>query len=353
MHGYFKAAISWLKENAVGIVMVALTVAIYYERLRDLLQSLGSWLSGLAGIVAPFAVILSGSVALVGVTWAATRAATWAFGALFQYYVGRVTNARMSELARGIRALEVARERSDKRLDAVEERLRIGTHSALNLSDNLPPDVIRVEIQRHEREMGYKHLWTSVMRDLRATASGYVVFDYNEDEAGNTFLGSSHFLTRTEAEARAGKGTILVHVIASDWEKKNTHEIVLDIGGLGDVLDVHRRRYLDFMSVDHNADGSYTFRLALQEKGKDESTGRTFDWWFERLQRAVENGATAKAGTGPTVMVYCSSIGGYPFHQAKYEGCLRKPPRIDKKNRSLFEFDLSDVKATSTWRQVG
>ena len=352
MSRFTSAVKTWLQKNVVGVVMVILTIMIYYEQLYESWRLLVSWSSGLLGVVAPFMVVVSGVVAsgvsALGLVVVVARTVDM----LFRFLVVRVVGARIlaleetrRELERGLgRALELG----DRRLAAVEERLRIGTYLALNLPDHLPPEVIRAEVRRYEREMGFRHLWTDVQRSLKAARNGYVVVEYNENKGGHSGSRASYFGTRAAAEADAGRGTVLVHVIESDWEEKNDHAITLDIDRIGDPLDSHRERRLDFMSVDNRPDGSCTFRFRLQKSGKDESTGREFDWWFERLQEACENGALAESGQGPTVLICCNSVDSRPFHQTKYEGYLSGLPRLHKDNRSLFEFDLRDVKMTAT-----
>ena len=344
MSGFISAVKIWLKMNVVGVVTVILTVMIYHEQLYESWQRLVSWSSGLLGFVVPFLVVVSGLVALGASAWVVARTVD----RLFRFLVERVVDARILALEVASRGLERARELGDKRLATVEERLRIGTYSALNLPDNLPPDVIRAEVRRYEREMGYRHLWTDVQRNLKTTRNGYVVVKYNENEGGRSSSGSSHFKTRAAAEAHAGRETVLIHVIESDWMEKSSHAIMLDIGRTGDALDPHRKRCLDFMSVDNKPDGSCTFRFRLQKNGKDESTGREFDWWFERLQRAWEDGALAESGQSPTVRVCCGSVENHPYHQTEYKGYLAGLPRLHESNRSLFEFDLRDVRMTGT-----
>ena len=348
MNGFISAVKTWLKKNVVGVVMVLLTIMIYYEQLYASWQRLVSWSSGLLGVVAPFLVVVSGLVALGASAWALAWVMARTVDILFRFLVGRVVDARMSVLEATSRGLQRASELGDKRLTAVEERLRIGTYSALNLPDNLPPEVIGAEVRRYEREMGFGHLWANVQCSLKTTRGGYVVVEYNESEGGHSSSGSSYFMTRAAAEAHAGRGTILVHVIESDWVEKNGHVITLDIDHIGDPLDPHRERRLDFMSVDNKPDGSCTFRFRLQKNGKDESTEREFDWWFERLQEACENRAVAESGQRSTVLIYCSSMESRPYHQTRYEGHLAGLPRLLEDNRSLFEFDLRDVKMTAT-----
>ncbi len=142
-----------------------------------------------------------------------------------------------------------------------------------------------------------------------------------------------------------GPGKVLIHVMEADWARHNYHVVILDIGGAGDPLDPHRERRPSFKSVDRKPDGSCTFRLKLQEEGRDESTERKFDWWFERLQIAF---ASASSEPGPEVVIYDACRDEDQHYQTQYAGRLSNPPRRHSSNSSLFEFDLQDVVVTET-----
>ena len=55
----------------------------------------------------------------------------------------------------------------------------------------------------------------------------------------------------------------------------------LVVGAADPAELVHRE--LHFLSVDSKPLNTYTFRLDLLKEGHDDSSGRDFDWWFERL----------------------------------------------------------------------
>ena len=124
----------------------------------------------------------------------------------------------------------------------------------------------------------------------------------------------------------------------------------LVVGAADPAELVHRE--LHFLSVDSKPLNTYTFRLDLLKEGHDDSSGRDFDWWFERLQEAADQ-YKEKGGPPPEVeFIEHSCVDGI-YHQTAWKGLLGKDGdssrRIHRTNPNLFEFDLKVATVTRTW----
>ena len=339
---FLRASWSWLKENAIGIFLALLTITINLPRLSEVFQPVWLGVYEFLGAVAPLFLLVLIFSAVVAVGW------------LITWIIKRVIWPPIVQAAKGVvgRHLVNLNEEIDglKRARAVIERkLRIGNYPELNLPDNLPPDSIKLEIQRYEREKGVRNLWRAVERSMGESRTGYVVVEH-EESGGRESTSATYFDTRSQAERKLGEGKVLIHVIESDWRSENGHLVTLDIGPGGHRLDdAHRERRPGFTSVDHKPDGSCTFRLKLREEGKDESTGRKFDWWFEQLQNAREQNMSAGMEQKPEIVIQDTCLDGNKYYQIQYVGFLKGPPRRHASNSSLFEFSLLDVVVTRTW----
>ena len=337
----------WFKENLIGVLTIILTMTIGLPTLRNVLGPFWERVAELLGTLAPvlLVVVIIGGVIVLGwlVTWLTNRVVL----PLAFRMTRAIVERHIVELKESVDRLENASNREKGRLSVVEERLRIGRHLALNLPDNLPPNSIKAEVQRYERERGLRFLWKRVENSLRETKTGYIVVEHHES-GGLEDTKDRYFDTRSKAEAEMGPEKVLIHVIEEDWTWENGHVVVLDIGGAGDPLDPHRERRPGFKSVDHRPDGSCTFRLELQEEGKDESTGREFDWWFERLQNAFDKYASVSPDSAPEIVVYDVCQDKSMRYQIRHAGRLSGRPRRHPTNSSLFEFNLQNVVVTET-----
>ena len=344
----------WLTNNAVGIVIVFLTVMVNYETLTRTVQPLMVSVNNAVGVLTPILATLLFTAGVAGFGWLATKA----LDKLASLLVDRVVRERIAGIVSRVAALEEHNNRGEGRLARVEDHLGIGDHPFLNLPDNLPPESIKSQVRRFERERGFRHLWRTVEAQLKSSQSGYIAVEHHETGGKYTSGGASHCTSRSGAEARLRPGMVLVHVIESDWVTEINHRVTLDIDGLGDPFgDPHRERRPTFMSVDERPGGAYAFRMELQEDGKDDSTERVFDWWFDRLRQAVENSLANSKMRRPIVTIQDNLVEDTTLQQTMYVGelCVEEQsrPRRNTRNPSLFEFDLENVTLTITRQGSG
>ena len=111
-------------------------------------------------------------------------------------------------------------------------------------------------------------------------------------------------------------------------------------------------RNLRFLSVDSMPLNTYTFRIELIKDGHDDSSGRDFDWWFDRLQKAAEQ-FREEGGPPPVVKFTERSYVNGIYHDTTWKGLLgndgtSSSPRICTANGDLFEFDLKVATVTRT-----
>ena len=337
----------------VGIVVVSLTILINFDELSDrlepALERISEFVGAFGPVVLPLLIVVSSAILGSALSRLVNLGIRLAIPRV-QAAVSAIGTAPIRELK------EIVQELAD-RLATVEERLRIGEYEALNLPDNLPPDTVRSEVQRYEREHGFRYLWAAVERHLRGNHSGYLIIKHRESSHWLQPKGKvTHYSTRSEAEKNLERGMVLVHAIESDWKWKKERMVTLDIEGATDRFDdSHRKRYPKFMSVDHNQDGFYTFRFDLREEGRDESIGRVFDWWLERLQDVAGRQASAESeGQNPQITVQDDYLERNVHYQTQYVGTLAREGQAAPRRHSdgsLLAFTLRHVKLTRTWHE--
>ena len=122
--------------------------------------------------------------------------------------------------------------------------------------------------------------------------------------------------------------------------------------GAADPGDHGHSRELHYLSVDSKPVNTYTFRLHLRKEGHDDSSGKDFDWWFERLREAADQ-CKEQGGPAPEVEFTEHSCVDGIYYQTAWNGLLGKDgdssPRIHRTNSALFEFDLQVATVTRSW----
>ena len=92
-------------------------------------------------------------------------------------------------------------------------------------------------------------------------------------------------------------------------------------------------------------------KIELVHDGHDDSSGRDFDWWFDRLQKAAEK-FREKGGPPPVVEFSEHTYVNGIYHDTTWNGLLGKDgdssPRFNRTNPDLFEFDLKVATVTRT-----
>ena len=184
----------WLTNNAIGIVIVILTVMVNYETLTRTVQPLMVLVNNAVGVLTPILAALLLAAGVVGFGWLATKA----LDKLVMLLVDRVVRERIAGITSRVAALEEYNGRGEGWLARVEEHLGIGSHPFLSLPDNLPPESIKSRVRRFEREHGFRHLWRKVETQLRSSQSGYIAVEHYETGGKYTSGGASHY---TSAQA--------------------------------------------------------------------------------------------------------------------------------------------------------
>ena len=334
-----RRTLKWCVENALGLVTALVGVIAVRQDLGEFLER---YTGTVLATIAMFAVVCVLGYSLGKVfrwLWGAARRVVWMS---YRRHVLRLTDVDART-----KRLETVNSDLEERCGVLEERLMVRRLPILNLPDFLPPESISAAVRQYERQHGYRDLWQAVERCLLMSSDGYVVIDHKEGGGGVGSTGSQYYPTRRQAESGLGRssgGMLLVHAIASDWVAKGDRMVTLDVGGGPDPLEnPHRERHPRFMSVDQSPDGSYIFRFEAQEDGRDDSTGRTFDWWFEQLKNALE---------GTHVRVQDNCVRENEHSQVQYLGILRgnggTAVHRHQSNRALIEFTLHEVTVTRT-----
>ena len=100
--------------------------------------------------------------------------------------------------------------------------------------------------------------------------------------------------------------------------------------------------------------GTWMFRFALMEEGRDDLKGRHFDWWFEKLKEIAAADGEDSTRPATRVLLHVVTRSGYDVTQVNYAGHLvrgdDKGPRLCSENHSLFEFQLDRVEVTEVWK---
>lgn len=118
-----------------------------------------------------------------------------------------------------------------------------------------------------------------------------------------------------------------------------------------DILSpIKGSREPDYMYVQQQPAYSFRFRFRLNEEGRDDSTGRNFDWWLEELTTMATE-AREQGGAAPTLSVIEKVYENGIYYQNTWTGLLGKDANDSPRpiRDDSLQFELKAASFSRAW----